>query len=203
MNWDEVLKRFVHPDPSPRYPGLGKPWALADGRVCATDGKAAIILNKGVIEVEANDGKTADIANIVDCNQGDKLPWIDAIPALEKKPCRLCGGKGTGHKCKECNGTGEHECYCNQCTCDKCEYCKGHGFIRGTGEAKCPDCEGGQIIPDGQEAVWGKHCLGLELVHRFDGIKITSASSPSANHVVFLHFDEGIGVLVPLTKGAP
>ena len=205
MNWNEVLNRFVHPEPSEKYKGMAKPWMLPDGRVCATDGKAAIVLKKGVADVEPNDGGVPDITAIVDCKHGERLSWIEAVPALEKKQCRLCGGKGTGHKCKLCNGTGEHECDCNQCTCDECEDCNGTGFLRvtkGIGDAKCPDCEGGQLIADGQEVVWGNHSLGLALVHRFNGIKINSASSLSSKNVVLLHFDEGIGVLVPLTKAA-
>jgi len=203
MDWNNILKRFVAKE-SERYPGLVRPWKLRDGRVAATDGHALIILNSEVVEADEPTEKVPDVDVVVSLKLIGKPKPFPLVPALEQTECSLCKGKKKGHKCKECNGTGEHECECNMCTEDECGDCKGTGFVRvlvGTGDFNCPKCSGnGAIINmDHAISIFDSKFRVFDL-HRFDGLQIKEVQMLSGSSSMQLKFDEGVGVICSLVQ---
>jgi hypothetical protein len=70
------------------------------------------------------------------------LPLFDAIPETAFEPCWCKTGRVKD--CRDCQGTGEHECDCEECDCLECRKCDGRGVrsaMHGHGEP-CQDCDG-------------------------------------------------------------
>jgi hypothetical protein len=209
VDFGEIVKRFYHRGGTERYPALGTHWLESDGRIVATDGVAAIILNPGTIPAEPPKAKAVDVEKMT----GGRPDYSGALPlgeipnpVLREIECDECDGFGALELCPECDGTGDHHCDCEHCH-ENCEHCRGDGWRGSERGQLCNVCNGkGTTEDEDQEEsqvhlVWEDQQVWLRtsVLRRLEGIP--NVTYKVRNQLAWFFFSEGYAVMVGLIMG--
>lgn len=180
------LKDFVSKDVIERF-RIHTAWVLPDGRIAATNGWAAVVVDAEYADYESpieqeSVGKRPSVLVVFEKIE-DVKEWSDKLPDYPE--CDRCHGLGqTVEVCDDCHGMKTLECDLGHS--HQCESCDAKGFAT----TRCDAC----AVMFGAKKITR---LNANKIAALPGV-VWGEDSKCRTEAVFFKFTGGIGVCMPL-----
>lgn len=196
-------------------PSDPREWAhrpiVQDGRLCATSGVIAVMLDATDHGLPESSGITAQVAKLIDERVAAATAWHPVGELPEIPPCPKC--EGTGKKrtmqCPDCDGEGSF--WHGQHTYD-CQHCDGDGWVypgnsdegEDGEEVECEHCDGLGLEPYIEASYpWlvgtDRPFIAARLLSLVSGLpRIELGETPDPGTGVPFRFSGGSGAIAPM-----